>query len=370
MGKQIKDFQLKDARASSDLILLQEGATNTYKSMQVGNLLKDLGSGGGGGGLAPWQVVTSNYLTSNGDRIVADLSNNSLTITLPAQPTLGTEIEILAINISANRKLSIDGLSVFNSEQTTKLAFSKNLVATKLIFINTTIGWIENPSGILFNAALPPQINLVAWWEADYGVNLDTTNTVTVREILDRSGNSLNTLKQATKSLQPQLAQNVLNGKPVFRFTGNGYLSTSDVNCNVQTLLVVYAHTNYTNYDGIIANRKTDLVVVTGVPNSNKITMGDNLTEVYLNGIIQNNANAFNYQVGIETGAPNRFHLLEIVKGGVVSSKNFTIGADIHDLNNRRLKGDIAAIMLYSSQDSATRVAAKDYLKNKYALSV
>ena len=46
-----------------------------------------------------WTIKTSNYTTINGDRIIANTSGGSFTITLPTTPTLGTSI---LINDGAN----------------------------------------------------------------------------------------------------------------------------------------------------------------------------------------------------------------------------------------------------------------------------
>ena len=54
-----------------------------------------VGSGGGGGGsLSPWIRITSNYSASNGDRIIADTTGGTFTVTLPATPSLGDYILI------------------------------------------------------------------------------------------------------------------------------------------------------------------------------------------------------------------------------------------------------------------------------------
>jgi hypothetical protein len=54
----------------------------------------DLTGGGGGGSLSPWIRITSNYSASNGDRIIADTSSGTFTVTLPATPSLGDYILI------------------------------------------------------------------------------------------------------------------------------------------------------------------------------------------------------------------------------------------------------------------------------------
>lgn len=59
----------------------------TTGKWQVGTDL--VGSGGGGGSLSPWTRITSSYSAVNGDRIIADTSSGTFTVTLPATPSLG-----------------------------------------------------------------------------------------------------------------------------------------------------------------------------------------------------------------------------------------------------------------------------------------
>jgi len=54
----------------------------------------DLTGGGGGGSLSPWIRITSNHSASNGDRIIADTSGGTFTVTLPATPSLGDYVLI------------------------------------------------------------------------------------------------------------------------------------------------------------------------------------------------------------------------------------------------------------------------------------
>jgi len=52
------------------------------------------GNGGGGSGLDPWIKVTANYTAVSGNRIIADTTAGSFTITLPANPTLGSSVTL------------------------------------------------------------------------------------------------------------------------------------------------------------------------------------------------------------------------------------------------------------------------------------
>ena len=55
---------------------------------------------GGGGGAAQWVQKTTSYTASAGDNLIADTSSNSFTITLPLNPSVGDEVNILDTNIS------------------------------------------------------------------------------------------------------------------------------------------------------------------------------------------------------------------------------------------------------------------------------
>ena len=46
-------------------------------------------------GLNPWVRKTSNYTAVNGDRIIADTTGGSFTITLPANPSIGNNLIIV-----------------------------------------------------------------------------------------------------------------------------------------------------------------------------------------------------------------------------------------------------------------------------------
>lgn len=73
---------------------------------------------GSQGALLPWSVKTANYTAVNGDRILADTSGGTFTITLPATPTNGAYVQISdaedfnAVNLTVARNGStIEGLT-------------------------------------------------------------------------------------------------------------------------------------------------------------------------------------------------------------------------------------------------------------------
>lgn len=57
-----------------------------------------IGSGGGGSPVTNWTTVTSSYIAVNGDKLVADVSGGTFTITLPAAPVA----DVTAVRIKGN----------------------------------------------------------------------------------------------------------------------------------------------------------------------------------------------------------------------------------------------------------------------------
>ena len=66
------------------------------------------GPSGPGGGLTNWILKTSNYTASNYDRIIANTSSSSFTITLPSSPSTGDNIQITDGWQWATNKLYVD----------------------------------------------------------------------------------------------------------------------------------------------------------------------------------------------------------------------------------------------------------------------
>jgi hypothetical protein len=66
------------------------------------------GTSGYSGSLPQWILVTANYSASDGDRIIADTSGGTFTITLPATPNVGSYIVITDGNDWSANNLLVD----------------------------------------------------------------------------------------------------------------------------------------------------------------------------------------------------------------------------------------------------------------------
>lgn len=92
-------------------------------------------------GLKPWVVVTSNYLASSGDRLIADTSAGTFTITLPLNPDVGDSVSItdggnftlIPVTVARNGSL------IYSQAKDISL----NVIATTFEFIysGATKGW-------------------------------------------------------------------------------------------------------------------------------------------------------------------------------------------------------------------------------------
>jgi hypothetical protein len=98
----------------------------------------------GTSGLNSWSKKTSNYTAVNGDRIIADTTSGSFTITLPATPTTGN-----SIIISDGNNWSVNNLIVARNGSTIE-ELNENLtidiaqIAIEFVYDGTT--WEVYPS--------------------------------------------------------------------------------------------------------------------------------------------------------------------------------------------------------------------------------
>ncbi len=94
-------------------------------------------------GLPAWSDKTTTYTATAGDRLLANSSGGAFTITLPASPSVGNEIEICdptgswaTYNVTVARNGS-------NIESTASdLALNAASAHVRLIYIDGTIGWV------------------------------------------------------------------------------------------------------------------------------------------------------------------------------------------------------------------------------------
>lgn len=130
-------------RSNTDWLLIEDGDDSAFKSMLVSTLLANL-SGGGGGGLANWQILSANHTAIPGDRIIANTGTNSWILTLPPNPSLGDEIEIMPLASVASNNLFIEGLTKFETREVLRLKANKPYRTSKLVYVNSSIGWIQD----------------------------------------------------------------------------------------------------------------------------------------------------------------------------------------------------------------------------------
>lgn len=130
-------------------------------------------SGVGGGGTAPYEIKTGNYTLVNQDKIIVlpdytVASDKNITITLPANPQPGWEVEMFAPfpygdsgifdynNYRINIFINENG-SKFMSENWSQVVFGYPDIGFsfysggKLIYINSAIGWFILGSTAIYN---------------------------------------------------------------------------------------------------------------------------------------------------------------------------------------------------------------------------
>jgi hypothetical protein len=95
------------------------------------------GPSGPSGALNPWTIKTANYTAVNGDRIIADTSNGSFTITLPSSPIGGAYIQL-----TDGKSWSSNNLTVARNGSTIE-GFSQDLL---LNISGVTVECIYNSS--------------------------------------------------------------------------------------------------------------------------------------------------------------------------------------------------------------------------------
>jgi hypothetical protein len=126
------------AAASSDVITL-------FDSGSCSGYLKSDGTCDtpeGGSGLSAWQAKTTTYTASSGDRIISDTSGGAWTLTLPATPSLGDEVDVIdgagswtAYNLTIGR----NSTKINGAEEDLTLNVSNAHV--KLVYYDATNGW-------------------------------------------------------------------------------------------------------------------------------------------------------------------------------------------------------------------------------------
>lgn len=142
---QIKNLGTEKTDPSdTDLIPIQESNGITRRITRA-NLLKGIGGGSGNG--SNWQVKNTNYTAQIGEQLILDSSNTPITITLPANPVIGSSISFFSGSIDTNL-ITIN----FNNTNYRGKALNSSLVAktskwqkSDLIFLGGATGWVDYP---------------------------------------------------------------------------------------------------------------------------------------------------------------------------------------------------------------------------------
>lgn len=112
-------------------------------------LIASVGAAGAGGGSSSWQLITSNYSAGASDRLLLN-STTPLIVALPTGVSNGTEIDIVPVGGSAySASFSLAAGQRFNSilfSAGQVFRYPKNTAdgSEKLIYVNSTIGWIAS----------------------------------------------------------------------------------------------------------------------------------------------------------------------------------------------------------------------------------
>lgn len=174
----IKDFPAKQSRNSSDLLMIQDAANDAYMQMLVGDFLAGLSSGGGSGSEL-WQVITSNYTASNGNRLAIDTSNNGVVITLPELPVIGHTIDLVLVNDLNVYPLTINlNGNLFRGKTEVAVVKGKTF-STSLIYCGGSIGWIASNFDFITARSLVAEILQdapVGYWRLEETTGVIATN--------------------------------------------------------------------------------------------------------------------------------------------------------------------------------------------------
>ena len=97
---------------------------------------------GGGGTTELWKNISDDYLSISGDKLLVDSTSESITITLPASPSIGEQIEIVDVtgNAAANN-IIIDRNSNLIYGLTNNLSMIVNRSSIRMVYTGATLGW-------------------------------------------------------------------------------------------------------------------------------------------------------------------------------------------------------------------------------------
>ncbi|KJH71231.1 hypothetical protein [Aliterella atlantica] len=222
-------------------------------------------------------------------------------------------------------------------------------------------------------AANPPTGH-IKWYRADEV----TLNGNLVTSVIDKSPSKNNLIPF---SGNPTLIANAINGKAAINFN-NSALKHNTEAYTAKIIFLIFRkndNNNFSDYDGYLAYRSgssdkvpasNETIVATGIRSTNnKLTAGD-LTNAYIDNVLQSSGDIQNFNVGVpfDTGV---FHILEIANNNsTVGDKNPIVGADAFSSGRYLQNQDIAEILIYPNLlSSQERTNIYSYFKSYYAFS-
>lgn len=203
-----------------------------------------------------------------------------------------------------------------------------------------------------------------------------TSTGTTITSIIDKAGG--NNLTPITGN--PTLLTNAFNGRNIANF--NNYAMKHNAQTYIaKHVFIVYRNNiaNYSDYNAYIAARvqfsdklpaSNEIFIISGSINKPNI-YGESATKGFIDTVEQN-INAFkDYNVGVNAGTLDQFHIVESVFGNSVSgTKNLCVGADNNSSGRYLQNTDMAEILIYpfelSTQQKSTMYA---YFKSYYSFT-
>lgn len=348
----IKSFPSKTVVAPNDYLLIQDATDKAFKHTTKEALL----TGISGSGSTAWQVKTANYQAQPNDRIIADTTTNWI-LTLPSV-TAPTDVEILGLPSVTTNNLLVQGLTKFEGKEVLSLLLNQAYRSVKLTYLDSSNGWIQNPSGIirpnyLFNATSLPGLLLKV--RSSEGVI--TSSEKLVSRISDISGLN-NYLTQTTSTRQALLVENGFNSHSVIRFSdGTKWLDFINRLTNIRTIYWVIKHDSSSNYSFLLGDSSAyDF-------HSGSLTYFDSNSSSYIQ--------SGNFRINGVTQSPISNRSFDMVTISLVATNNVIASAFSSDRNNafgsRSWRGDLLYLAIYSQPHTVSQVEQMEaYLKSEY----
>ncbi|MBW4572673.1 MAG: LamG domain-containing protein [Tolypothrix carrinoi HA7290-LM1] len=234
---------------NNDKFLLESASSGAFQHITKANFLSGLSTGSSG---VSWERRTTDFGVTNDNKVFLD-NSSALTITFPATPTSGIEIELARkTNVSKVVLTGIDklnGVSIVTNDEI-RLLYSAN--STKFIYLGSVDGWYSIPqSGVRIKKPLSLPTSTLA--QKFYALDITgLANNASIAQWNDTSGNSRHAI-QGTTNLKPIYKTGIFDPDlPAVTFDGSKYLTFASTYLSgvKYTVAIVEARANNaaTNY--------------------------------------------------------------------------------------------------------------------------